>query len=92
MWANQESALAPCQCLTPARVNTTTPGVSETASLPSSWYQPEPAVQMRTWPPPLVAWWMCQLLRQPGSKVTLCTPTAHSGSVTRFLRKLSPVK
>ena len=26
-------------------------------------------------PPPLLAWWMCQLLRHPGSKVTLKIPT-----------------
>lgn len=35
---------------------------------------------------------MCQLLRHPGAKVTLCTPTTHSGSATRLFRKLSPVK
>lgn len=35
---------------------------------------------------------MCQLLRQPGSKVTLWTPTTHWSSSTRFLRKLLPMK
>ena len=34
-------------------------------------YQPCPATPMSIWPPPCEAWWMCQLLRQRGSKVTL---------------------
>ena len=29
-----------------------------------------PATHKRICPPPFVAWWMCQLLRQPGSNVT----------------------
>ena len=67
----QRAAAAPCQCFTPAGMFTTSPGRSSRAALPSSWYQPRPARQSSTWPPPLFAWWMCQLLRQPGSKVTL---------------------
>ena len=63
MWLNQLSALAPCQCLTLAGMVITVPGVRLTAGLPSSWYQPSPAVQTSSWPPPLAAWWMCQLLR-----------------------------
>ena len=64
MWLNQLSALAPCQCLTLAGMVITVPGGRLTAGLPSSWYQPSPAVQTSSWPPPLAAWWMCQLLRQ----------------------------
>lgn len=44
MWLNQLSALAPCQCLTLAGMVITVPGVRLTAGLPSSWYQPSPAV------------------------------------------------
>ena len=42
-----------------------------TAGLPSSWYQPRPATPISIWPPPFAARWICQLLRQRGSKVTL---------------------
>ena len=35
-WANQESGAAPCQCLTPAGIFTTSPGCSSCASLPHS--------------------------------------------------------
>ena len=55
MWLNQLSALAPCQCLTLAGMVITVPGVRLTAGLPSSWYQPSPAVQTSSWPPPLAA-------------------------------------
>ena len=45
-------------------------------SSPSAWYQPLPAVHIRIWsPPPSVPWWMCQLLRHPGSKEMLLTGT-----------------
>ena len=50
MWLNQLSALAPCQCLTLAGMVITVPGVRLTAGLPSSWYQPSPAVQTSSWP------------------------------------------
>ena len=70
-WMNQLSASAPCQCLTPAGIWTTSPARSARAGCPSSWYHPRPPVHSRICPPPLEAWWMCQLLRQPGAKVTL---------------------
>lgn len=53
MWLNQLSRLAPCQCLTSAGMTMTLPGSRLTASLPSSWYQPSPAVQISSCPPPL---------------------------------------
>ena len=55
IWLNQLSRLAPCQCFTLAGMVITTPGVRETGALFSSWYQPSPAVQMRSCPPPLLA-------------------------------------
>src|SRR5699024_7700866 len=64
----------PCQCFVPAGTRTLVPGVMCTGSSPSAWYQPAPAVHSRIWSPaPPVPWWMCQLLRQRGSKVTLLT-------------------
>ena len=81
MWLNQLFAFAPCQCLTPAGMVTTMPGVRLTARLLSSWYQPSPAVQISSCPPPLLAWWMCQLFRQPGSKVTLARKTGQAPGV-----------
>ena len=42
-----------------------------------------PAVQIRICPPPVLAWWTCQLLRQPGSKVT---PKAGTCEVVRGWR------
>lgn len=45
MCENQESVLAPCQCLPPpAGVKTTVPGSRNTTSLPSSWCQARNAV------------------------------------------------
>lgn len=70
-WANQLSLAAPCQCFTPAGIWMTVPGNISYAGLPSSWYQPLPATPTSICPPPFLAWCMCQLLRQPGSKVTL---------------------
>ncbi|CAM5235618.1 hypothetical protein SVIOM342S_03486 [Streptomyces violaceorubidus] len=71
---NHESAFVLCQCFVPAGTRITVPGSMLTGSSPSAWYQPLPAVHSRTWsPPPPVPWWMCQLLRQPGSKETLLT-------------------
>ena len=70
-WANQQSAAAPCQCLTFAGIWITVPGRIYTAGFPSSWYQPRPATPISICPPPLLARWMCQLLRQRGSNVTL---------------------
>ena len=48
MWLNQLSFFAPCQCLTLAGIITTLPSCRLTAALPSSWYQPSPAVQIRS--------------------------------------------
>ena len=60
----------------PAGTRITVPASMLTGSSPSAWYQPLPAVHMRIWsPPPAVPWWMCQLLRQPGSKELLFTAT-----------------
>ena len=58
------------------------------------WYQEAgkaaqslaPAVQMSICPPPLRAWWMCQLLRQPGSKVTFARNTGHLPASVRGFR------
>ena len=74
-WENQLSAAAPCQCLTPAGMFTTSPGASARAACPHSWYHPRPPTHKSSWPPPLFAWWTCQWLRQPGSNVTLKTGT-----------------
>lgn len=88
---NQLSAAAPCQCFTSGGMLTTSPGCSFRAGFPHSWYQPRPATQTRICPPPLAAWWMCQLLRQPGSKVTFARKTVFFGSVSG-LRKDAPEK
>ena len=50
-----------------------------------------PSVHSSSWPPPDFAWWMCQLLRQAGEKVTFARKTVLVGSVSG-LRKLTPVK
>ena len=92
MWLNQLSRAAPCQCLTPAGITTTVPGVSSCGSLPHSWYQPRPSVQTRICPPPFSALCTCQLLRQPGSKVTLESPTPHSAALVSGLRYELPTK
>ena len=82
-WLNQESRLAPCQCRTPGAMLTTSPGRSARAGLPASCYQPKPPTQTRICPPPRLARWMCQLFRQPGSKVTLWIGTWASVSGAR---------
>src|SRR5699024_9544366 len=83
-WENNESACSPCQCFVPAGTRMTVPGSILTGSSPSAWYQPLPAVHNMTWSPaPFVPWWICQLLRQPGSKVTLLTGTVPSVSGAR---------
>ena len=76
-WENHESAVAPCQCFTPSLATATSPARSLTGGLPSSWYQPSPAVARMIWNPPLC---LCQLLRTPGSKLTFATVTGTSGS------------
>lgn len=59
------------QCLTLAEIIITLPSCKLTAALPSSRYQPLPAVQSQSCPPPFEAQWICRLLRQPGTKDTL---------------------
>lgn len=72
MWENQLSFLAPCQCLTLAGITTVTPSFNSTVGLPSSTYQPSPAIQIRICCPPAPSEvWICQQVRHPGSKVTL---------------------
>ena len=48
-----------------------------------------PPTQIRIWPPPLLAWWICQLFWQPGSKVTLWIPICEAETGAR---KLLPEK
>ena len=84
-WENQLSFAAPCQCFTPTGIVTTSPARSSCASFPHSWYQPRPPVTSRIWPPPFSPWWMCQLFRQAGSKVTFATLTPFN-----CYRPLSP--
>ena len=60
------------------------------AFFPSSWYQPRPATQTRIWPPPDLAVWTCQLLRQAGSNVTFQTPAASV--VASGASQLRPLK
>lgn len=91
IWLNHESFLAPCQCFVLAGITMTLPGSRLTAFLPSSWYQPWPAVQIRIWPPPLSALWICQWFLQPGSKVTFARKSGESAS-TKGLRKELPSK
>ena len=47
-------------------------------------YQPSPAVQISICPPPFFAWWICQLFRHPGSKVTFARKSPLSGLVSGF--------
>lgn len=92
IWLNQLSAFAPCQCFTLAGIVMTVPGTRLTASLPSSWYHPSPAVQIKIWPPPVSAWWICQLLWQPGSNVTFAKNREHCFGSVRGFRNDSPEK
>ena len=82
--------------MTPARVEelenenfTSFPGVIFTAFSPRAWYQPSPPTQTRICPPVCA----CQLLRQPGSNVTLKIGTPVS--LSRFesaASQLRPLK
>ena len=42
IWLIQWSFVAPCQCLIPSWIVTTSPGRNFCAGLPASWYQPSP--------------------------------------------------
>ena len=63
IWLNRLSFFAPCQCLTLARSIITLPRCRLTAALPSSRYQPLPAVQSQSCPPPFEAQLVCRLFK-----------------------------
>ena len=92
IWLNHESAFAPWQCFTSVGIVITIPGSKLTASLPSSWYHPLPAVQIKICPPPLFAWCICQLFLHPSSKVTLARNTALSFGFVSGFKNESPIK
>ncbi len=71
---------------------TTSPGLSSRAGLPQAWYQPRPPMTMSTCPPPLAAWWMCQLLRQPGSPLPHFITDAPSFSAPVPGRVIVPIR
>ena len=75
-WENQLSLAAPCQCLTSGGMTTVSPAERACAGLPTPDTSRGRRCTSRICPPPLDAWWMCQLLRQPGSKVTLAAENA----------------
>ncbi len=77
---NQESPFAPCQCLVPGgHANGGAGGEADRLGSLSAWTSQ--TRRCRSVPgrrPPFVPWWMCQLLRQAGSKVMLFTGTLPS--------------
>ena len=75
MWVIDVVALAPCQCFSFGAVQITSPGRISCAGSPHFCTQPQPAVTISVWPSGCV----CQLLRAPGSKVTLA-PLVRAGS------------
>src|SRR5689334_4339875 len=82
-------AVAPCQCLTPGAIQTTSPGRISSTGPPSRCTQPIPAVTTSTWPSGCV----CQAVRAPGSKVT-SPPDVREGAVAENRRstRTAPVK
>src|SRR5215213_3766177 len=82
-------AVAPCQCLTPGAIQTTSPGRISSTGPPSRCTQPIPAVTTSTWPSGCV----CQADRAPGSKVT-SPPDARDGTVAENRRstRTDPLK
>lgn len=70
---NQLSGAAPCQCSTFGAISAIEPSSMRTAAFPRSGNNPHTAINNC---PPV---WLCQLLRQPGSKMaTLDTGTFRS--------------
>ncbi|GEM_PF-3441416 len=63
IWLNRLSFFAPCQCLTLAGSIITLPRCRLTAALPSARYQPSPAVQSQSCPPPFEAQLVCRLFK-----------------------------
>jgi hypothetical protein len=66
--------VAPCQCLTPGAVQTTSPGLMRRTGSPCACAQPSPAVTIKSWP----SGWVCQLERAPCWKVTVAPPSRAS--------------
>ena len=66
MWVMEVEAVAPCQCFTPAGVQTTSPSRISRFGPCHSCTQPTPAVTMSTCP----AGCVCHALRAPGANVT----------------------
>src|SRR6267143_2286027 len=67
---------APCQCLTPGGIRTTSPGRISSIGPPHCWTRPAPAVTIKTWP----AGCVCHAERAPGSNVTK-PPEVREGSL-----------
>src|SRR5271166_4999357 len=79
---------APCQCLTPGGIQTTSPGRISSTCPPSRWTLPQPAVTISVWP----SGWVCHAVRAPGSKVTLEPFTrAGSGALNKGSMRTVPV-
>ena len=67
---------APCQCLMPGEIQTTSPARISCFGPPHCCTKPRPDVMRRVWPTGCV----CQAERAPGSKVT-CPPETRDGEV-----------
>src|SRR6201985_2947446 len=67
--------VAPCQCFSPAGIQTTWPGRISSIGPPTLWVQPQPAVTISVCPNGCV----CHAVRAPGSNVT-AAPAARAGS------------
>jgi len=75
MWVMDVLGAAPCQCFSPAAIQTTSPGRISSIGPPQRCMRPTPAVTISVWPKGCV----CQFVRAPGSKVTL-PPVPRAGS------------
>src|SRR5271167_2952998 len=76
MWLIAVLAVAPCQCFSPAGIQTISPGRISSMGHPSRCTQPAPKVTISVWPSGCV----CHAVRAPGSKVTTA-PLTRAGPV-----------
>src|SRR3954452_21424366 len=89
MWLMALVGVAPCQCLTPAGDQITSPGLVSRLAAPSSCTHPVPEVTINSWP----AGCVCQTERAPGANVTKQPVDGMpSFAPNRGSRKTDPVK
>lgn len=74
IWVMTLSGAAPCQCFTPAGIQTTSPCRISSIGPPHRCTRPVPAVTIRVWP----SGWVCQAVRE--------RPASQRQSLPLFLR------